>query len=344
MAQHPKPIGTVCVQYAQILLDYVDTHKPYAAEVFGADWVTEMRTAPTGHRLPITQWEAAARRAKNLLNDPALIVRLARHAQPYQLGLMGFLSMSCETLGEAAAALPHYADLIDDAYKVHWDIAADQGVLTWHNRSSPPGEDMLLLNMTLCVALMRQLTGRHDLRFELLLTREAPAHPCEEQALASLLHGPVRFGQAANQLRFPSHYSEVRGLGADRKVHAALREQADASLTTLRAPTHAFIDRLQALLEQRLAQGAVPLQDAARALDLAPRTLQHRLTQYGLTYRQLLNSVRCRQAERHLSAPRRSLSEVASMLGFADQSSFQHAFKRWKGASPGSYRIHKTPD
>ncbi len=344
VAQHTNPIGTVCVNYAQILLDYVDTHKLSAAEVFGADWVSEMRTAPTGHRLPITQWEAAAQRAKDVLNDQALIVRLARHIQPYQLGLMGFMSMSFETLGEATATSPHYTDLIDDAYKVHWHIVSHHSVLTWHNRSIHACEDMLLLNMTLCVALTRQLTGRHDLRFEMLLRREGPAYPCVQQALASLLNGPVRFGQAANQLRFPSHYSEVRGRGADSKVHAALREQADASLSTLRDSTPEFMNRLQVLIEQRLAQGTVKLRDVACALDLVPRTLQHWLTQHGVTYRQLLNSVRCRQAERHLSDPRTSLSEVASLLGFADQSSFQHAFKRWKGAPPGTYRIRKKSD
>ena len=33
-----------------------------------------------------------------------------------------------------------------------------------------------------------------------------------------------------------------------------------------------------------------------------------------------------------------SLNEVADYLGFNDQSAFQHAFRRWQGVSPGSYR------
>jgi AraC-like DNA-binding protein len=53
--------------------------------------------------------------------------------------------------------------------------------------------------------------------------------------------------------------------------------------------------------------------------------------------------VRCRLAERHLLNPKLSLAEVALMIGFADQSGFQHAFKRWKGASPGEYRRRFAP-
>jgi AraC-like DNA-binding protein len=36
--------------------------------------------------------------------------------------------------------------------------------------------------------------------------------------------------------------------------------------------------------------------------------------------------------------PGMSLNEIAFSLGFIDQSSFNRAFKRWTGGSPGQYR------
>lgn len=40
----------------------------------------------------------------------------------------------------------------------------------------------------------------------------------------------------------------------------------------------------------------------------------------------------------HLSDERRSLAEIADLLGFADQSNLFRACKRWFGMPPGQYR------
>jgi AraC-like DNA-binding protein len=36
--------------------------------------------------------------------------------------------------------------------------------------------------------------------------------------------------------------------------------------------------------------------------------------------------------------PAFKLVEIASLLGFSEQSAFQRAFKRWAGMTPGQYR------
>ncbi|MBV8063567.1 MAG: helix-turn-helix transcriptional regulator, partial [Nevskia sp.] len=71
---------------------------------------------------------------------------------------------------------------------------------------------------------------------------------------------------------------------------------------------------------------------------LPPRTLQYRLEQLGLSFREVLDQVRCAHAEQLLRNPRICLAEVAFLLGYSDQANFQHAFKRWLGVSPGEYR------
>jgi len=39
-----------------------------------------------------------------------------------------------------------------------------------------------------------------------------------------------------------------------------------------------------------------------------------------------------------------SICEIALLLGFADQSAFHHAFKRWTGKTPGIYRKYLDAD
>ena len=52
----------------------------------------------------------------------------------------------------------------------------------------------------------------------------------------------------------------------------------------------------------------------------------------------LLDDARLQLAKRYLSKSNTSLSEIALLLGYAEQSAFNHAFKRWTGATPKAWR------
>jgi AraC-like DNA-binding protein len=67
-------------------------------------------------------------------------------------------------------------------------------------------------------------------------------------------------------------------------------------------------------------------------------TLRRRLEEEGTTFTGLVDEVRRDLAERHLSDPHRTISEVAFMLGFAHAPAFHKAFRRWTGATPSERR------
>jgi AraC-like DNA-binding protein len=71
---------------------------------------------------------------------------------------------------------------------------------------------------------------------------------------------------------------------------------------------------------------------------MSPRTLQRRLRDHGLCYADLLDSTRASAAKNYLSDRGISVAEVAYLLGFSEQSSFNHAFKRWTGQAPNEFR------
>ena len=72
---------------------------------------------------------------------------------------------------------------------------------------------------------------------------------------------------------------------------------------------------------------------------MSGRTLQRRLSERGLSYQSLIDQARRQLAQRLLRETDYSLAEVAFMTGFAEQSSFTRAFKRWAGQTPRSYRL-----
>ena len=68
------------------------------------------------------------------------------------------------------------------------------------------------------------------------------------------------------------------------------------------------------------------------------RTLQRRLNRNGLTYSELVDRVRHKEACRLLQAKDRSIAEIAIQLGYSDPSHFSRAFRRWERRSPRGYQ------
>lgn len=76
----------------------------------------------------------------------------------------------------------------------------------------------------------------------------------------------------------------------------------------------------------------------ASELSMHPRTLNRRLQAEGNSFRDLMNEARFEVARQLLAGTRMDITEIAFSLGYADPSSFTHAFQRWSGAAPSEWR------
>lgn len=92
------------------------------------------------------------------------------------------------------------------------------------------------------------------------------------------------------------------------------------------------------VLQSILSTGEVTLPVVARLLACHPRSLQQALQREGVSFRQLLAQVRFREAQQQLQLSTQSLTELALNLGYADETAFSRAFKRWSGMAPQLWR------
>ena len=99
-----------------------------------------------------------------------------------------------------------------------------------------------------------------------------------------------------------------------------------------------YVDTLRALLKPYLSQGYPTARFAAEIMDTSVRTLERRLSAYGLTYGALIDEVRFELAKGLLQEPGALLSEVSQSVGFDDQSNFTRMFRRIGGLTPGQMR------
>ncbi|MBT9511985.1 MAG: AraC family transcriptional regulator [Acidovorax sp.] len=192
-------------------------------------------------------------------------------------------------------------------------------------------EYALLTLFTLCGWLTRR--ELRPLGVELITPQPTAGNEARYHTAFGML---PRFGQPANRFllaeadvlaSIPTHNPSLWAMH-ERLVETEL-DQLGHSLASTRVRTE---------VARILHKGEPRRDDIAARLHMTDRTLQRRLQAESATYQQLLDDTRCELARQYLSDPRRNLTEVADLLGFADQSNMFRACKRWFGMPPGQYR------
>lgn len=170
------------------------------------------------------------------------------------------------------------------------------------------------------------------------------ARPSYAERFTRLAGVAPRFGESLNAIIMDAAFLD-EPLPQANPVLARMCEEQCRQLVAKRQVR----DGVAGQVRDRLLRlsGALPsITEVATDLCMAPRSLRRRLDEEGTSFRALLDEVREALAEEMLTTVGMKLEEVATRLGYAEATSFIHAFKRWKGMSPHVYREQqrvKTP-
>jgi len=184
----------------------------------------------------------------------------------------------------------------------------------------------------------RRITGLDSLSpREVCFTHPRPASIARHEAL---FRCPVRFGQPVVQVVTPVDQLELRMPQAEPALRELLERQANAMLERLPHAT-SYSAQVQALANGELQESSA--ERVARRLGMSERTLHRKLAAESTSYRDIIEQARKRAALRYL-ALERPIEQIAFSLGYASAQSFQRAFRRWTGTTPGAYqrRLRKT--
>lgn len=180
---------------------------------------------------------------------------------------------------------------------------------------------------------------RMRIRPDLRVLRVDVRHPepPDPAPYTACFRAPVHFGAAADRLCFDLAEWNAPMEHADEALARLLEEHACMLAARAPAPLDAFVAEVRSALTAALPEDAQAAA-VARRLNVSVRTLQRRLVDAGTTFRDVADDARRGLAEAYLADPRVSIAEVAFLLGFSDQTSFNRAFRRWSGATPGAWR------
>jgi AraC-like DNA-binding protein len=243
--------------------------------------------------------------------------------------------MSCATLLQVAVQLERYLCLVGEISRSRLLSLGERYELhcLWPDDAAPPPA-IEQSSLVARLVFARWLTDRPDLRWEAHFRFPQPRETANYRRIFGAL---PRFGQPQTKLVLPAGDVLLPVVMANPQAHRVVEAEAEAMLQTLSGEPP-FVRQVKADVAQRLIAGEVSVAAVAESLHLSARTLHRRLDEHGCSFRQIVEDTRRAKAEEHLRGSRMSLTEVAFMLGYSEQSTFQQAFKRWTGMTPGEFR------
>ncbi len=273
--------------------------------------------------------------AASLCHDNDLGLHVGEAIKPGHYGVLGYACMSSSTVAEMIQRMLRYQSLVSDIGINRITAEGDNLKLQFICDVSPyPPRHLVEEHLAGMVVFSRWLSSNQQSPNAVRFQHPQPDNIQEHQRIFNC---PLFFGQTESAVLFPASAISLQLPQADPALSQLMDSYAEQQLATLPEGDGLLKEAHQALAE--LLKGGEPtLERLADKLGLSARSLQRSLKDEGLTYLELLDRIRRQLALSYIRQGHLSLTDIAFLLGFAEQSSFQRAFKRWTGETPGRYR------
>jgi len=285
-----------------------------------------------GHALLM---EAAAKAMADLYYG----LNLARRIDPRDYGALAYIGLSSATLGDALANLERYLSVHTEAWTLDLHMQSRSVVLHFnpshpnfyhHAQAAEYGAGVLINAYQFFLAgplVPQEVHFVHSLD-----AGRSKGH------IEALLGCPVQFNQNSSQIIL-DRKSLLLPIGTvDDRLLKVLIQHCEHVLMDHSPQQSSLVADVRQTITSLLPSGRARADTVAAELGLTRRTMHRRLAKLGVNFTALHDSL-CRDlAEKYIAEEKLSFQQVAFLLGYADQSAFSVAFKRWTGLSPKDAR------
>lgn len=289
-------------------------------------------------RIPMSQFHPIWNFILQKASDPDFGLHFGIHAHKLlSRHLLYAMMMNCNTVEQAIKKNFLYHNLITDLIKPAINIKGSRACLLWEISLEGMKQERHFSEsiMSLFVNMLRYLT---DGKVRLQGARFVHVCPTSSKEHEAIFECPLHFKRNKNEIILDRQYLVSPILMARRDVLEGLEQLVQKALHRVyqrNSWTEKVADILTLLI---LKEQQSDIQTVAGQLAMTERNLQLKLKDEGITFRKVSDDIRKEIAIGYLNNREAAISEIALLLGFSDQSSFQHAFKRWTGKTPGEHR------
>ena len=312
-----------------MLIDYLD-----AKHVNEPTFKAKLIHLQEQERIALQTWISLLDEVAQFTPIPAVGLQMGQYIKSSHTGIVGYLGLSCGSVGEALALFERFARLIYDANSLSMTMENETVTISWGSEYITPGQLADETAISVFFTMVQIIAGRALYPTKVNFINQAPADlaPYED-----FFHCPVSFGGIRTIVEFPAEYLKIPLNNKDAKLLDLLEDHAQTLLGTL--PNDQFEDRLKQLLTDMLKkQEVLSLDNIAKRMNTSTRTLQRRLNDHEVKFQELLASVKLDLFHQYIKDATLTLFDIALLLGYSEQSAFTRAVKRWTGDLPKNFR------
>lgn len=268
--------------------------------------------------------------------DPGLGFEIGRRVQARSYHVLGYAVLSSSTLGDAVDRLLRFEKLAGNLGSTEMRPLDERRIqLRWScPLTGAPARFVIEAAITGWVTFARQLVDADKRPAAVFFRHPAPENPARYDEYFGC---PVHFSADFDGVELDRELLSLPLSSADPGLNQMMEREAASLMADYDAGSN-LLNAVRSQAYRLLADGEPSVEAVADRLAMAPRTLQSRLRRQGVSFQEVLDRLRQTLAELYLRDARLSLTEIALLLGFSEQSSFTRAFRRWRGMSPARFR------
>lgn len=256
------------------------------------------------------------------------------------LGILGLALKTAPTLHASLKRLERYHRLLTDTAIYRLDECPGQSRLVLDQTTPDDGSRALRTECALGgVARKTACFAQQALELSAVTFR----HHCvgDPKDYEAFFGCPVSFGCNEDAIVFPEQTLRLPNRLGDAAVSDFLTQHLDRELDAF-APEHPIRADALRRLSTALSTGVPQAAELAAQMGMSERTFFRRLADEGTSFRDLVREAQASLARDLLAHSDVSIAEVAFLTGFAEQSTFGRAFKRWVGQAPAQFRMSRS--
>jgi len=335
-------LGEISVSYIEIIAKTMAKFDCDVKDVFELYRVTPTVIASPDARISIPKLLLLGHGCIQLTNTPWLGLEMGRMTEATHLGMPGLIAMTASNMKQVCHSIAHYEILNSFNVRGQSKFYIDQkggtrdGILEFYSLNPYNEYNFFVVDSVLLgwMNVIEKLAGSTGIIKRVCFEFPAPSYA---NKYSEFFNCEVLFNQPANQLVINGESLKQPCLTSCQSLHLQLKRKADNELASVQLGL-SFTEKVARVITPLLNVSTPSLEQVAEQLNIAPWTIRRNLINEGSSFQKVLNDTRCDLAISYVTSTTLSVGEIAYLLGFGSSAAFQHAFKRWTGQAPGSYK------